>query len=1186
MQIIVNYDQNVTTLPNGFVSAINYVVSYYDSIFTNSATITIDVGYGEIGAQFGYGGAPGVGAPVSGSDLGESASVYDGEVGGLYVPTYTKLRNAILAQNAPGAYTLPANPPPDSPSILAISAADAIALNLTPDTNDVVGVVGFSSTQNIFSYAPNAPLADDETYFIGVVEHEFSEVLGRTSLLNGVTEDGATTPAYSLMDLFRYSAPGVRDFVVPAPTPYDTAYFSIDGGSTPLDDWNTNPGTSSDSLDLGDWAPSAGDDAFDDSAPPGVINEVSPADLTLMNALGWDVAASWGDAVSGDFATGANWNTGFAPNSTIGAIIAASGTYTVTSSQDETVGSLSTIATATLDITGGTFIVTGALSNHGNLDVNGGTLVLQDDAAGGTATVKGAGTLEFAAGSNVNVTFSTSANTYTTIGGSLGVYDFTNGINNNGEIVGSYATTVNGQNNGFLYSNGTYTDIDNPLGAPLGTLSNINDSGEIVGYYSPGNVLVNGLFSEFLYSNGTYTTISDPLAYKTGSSSDATYTIAYAINDSGAIVGYYEDADNATHDHGFLYSNGTYTTIDDALGASNGGTEATGINDSGAIIGSYQGSDNQEHGFLYSNGTYTTLNDPLADDGTELQGINNAGQIFGNYIGSNDVNPGFLYSNGIYTTINDPLGTAIVLAGMNDSGEIVGSYEDSNFKWHGFLYNNGTYTTIDDPLGTFGTHLTGINDAGEILGYYVETNGTQYGFITDAPNILKFDDVSDYSGTISGFVPGDTIDLTSVGYDSSGSADLNLANNQLVITENSQTYDLQLDQTQSFVGEAFSVSSDGIGGTYLASSRSPLTSSAVVSSGQTASNVEVGTGGDLIVASGATASGTIVDTGGTETVSAGGTDIGATVNSDGVENVYGSASATSIDNGATVTVYDGGTLQGAIVDNGTLIFDLTGSSTFTGTLTGNGSVVVEGGGSVNTSSGITFASYADGVSTYDTGGQLIVQEYAASPGLWYSTVENDYNAGLLTATKYIAAGGQVETDYTGGGPGNWSSQNTVDGAGNIETVFTPPAAFPDSALEIDNATVLATANKDIFVFDGPTAARSNEIVNFDVAHDVLQLTGLASSAAAELSAILADPHNTGNPANTYIALDAYDWITLIGVQPGQLTQQDFQIGQTAQLANYMASSFVASGDGSGGMAAVDPLVPSSGQAPFLTQPHK
>jgi probable HAF family extracellular repeat protein len=51
----------------------------------------------------------------------------------------------------------------------------------------------------------------------------------------------------------------------------------------------------------------------------------------------------------------------------------------------------------------------------------------------------------------------------------------------------------------------------------------------------------------------------------------------------------------------------TYTTLDDPLAA--GQTLATGISSSGLIVGYYHDASGN-HGFLYSGGTYTTINDP------------------------------------------------------------------------------------------------------------------------------------------------------------------------------------------------------------------------------------------------------------------------------------------------------------------------------------------------------------------------------------------------------------------------------------------------------------------------------------------------------------------------------------------------------------------------------------------------
>src|SRR5438876_102891 len=104
-----------------------------------------------------------------------------------------------------------------------------------------------------------------------------------------------------------------------------------------------------------------------------------------------------------------------------------------------------------------------------------------------------------------------------------------------------------------------------------------------------------------------------------------------------------------------------YTTLDDPLaGANAAGTAANGINDTGQIVGCYDNGSSSLHRFLYSGGTYTTLDDPLATatthGGTVAQGINASGQIVGFYASKTDTDHGFLYSGGIYTAIDDPLG--------------------------------------------------------------------------------------------------------------------------------------------------------------------------------------------------------------------------------------------------------------------------------------------------------------------------------------------------------------------------------------------------------------------------------------------------------------------------------------------------------------------------------------------------
>src|SRR5438309_628871 len=45
------YDSSVSSAPAGFTAAISDVVQYYESVFTDPVTVTIDIGWGEVGGQ-------------------------------------------------------------------------------------------------------------------------------------------------------------------------------------------------------------------------------------------------------------------------------------------------------------------------------------------------------------------------------------------------------------------------------------------------------------------------------------------------------------------------------------------------------------------------------------------------------------------------------------------------------------------------------------------------------------------------------------------------------------------------------------------------------------------------------------------------------------------------------------------------------------------------------------------------------------------------------------------------------------------------------------------------------------------------------------------------------------------------------------------------------------------------------
>jgi len=269
MQINVTWDTSVLTSPlvASIEGAINYVVNQFENLFTNPITINIDVGWGEVAGQ-----------SLVSNALGESITNTSDY-------SYSDLRNALIntanaSQNLDqltAASSLPAlNPTNSNTFTIADAEAKALGLPLNAGAPSVDGYVGFGSGVN-WSFDPFLTPTSTQFYFIGVAEHEITEVMGRFSDIG--------TGAYSLMDLFRYNGSGNRDLTAGHGFTNTTANFSIDGGHTSLGTWNnvTRNG------DLGDWAGGT-HDSFNAATGPGVINTMSTNDVRLMNALGYDIA--------------------------------------------------------------------------------------------------------------------------------------------------------------------------------------------------------------------------------------------------------------------------------------------------------------------------------------------------------------------------------------------------------------------------------------------------------------------------------------------------------------------------------------------------------------------------------------------------------------------------------------------------------------------------------------------------------------------------------------------------------------------------------------------------------------------------------------------------------------------------------------------------------------------------------
>jgi hypothetical protein len=214
----------------------------------------------------------------------------------------------------------------------------------------------------------------------------------------------------------------------------------------------------------------------------------------------------------------------------------------------------------------------------------------------------------------------------------------------------------------------------------------------------------------------TYTLLSFP---------GTLYTYPEGIN-SGATTSKIEIVGGAGQG-GFLAKVSEKKTVTETYDAVNYPHEpaeqtADDINDSGQIVGSYNDSSGVTHGYERIAGKFTTLNVPFAGATTTAAfGINNSGEIVGQWTDNDGGEHAFTLIGDTYASFDYPGAKFTTATDVNNAGVIVGTYEDTSFVVHGYLLSGGTYTSIDFPGAVF-TNSTGINDAGDIVGTYCLTS--------------------------------------------------------------------------------------------------------------------------------------------------------------------------------------------------------------------------------------------------------------------------------------------------------------------------------------------------------------------------------------------------------------------------------------------------------------------------------
>lgn len=267
LNIVPTFDASITSLGNAAAveGAISNAIQAFTSVYTNSATINITFYWGATG-------------PFSGGiSLGESITQLRGY-------TYNQIVNALSAKRATAndsnaVASLPASDPTGTgPWWVPRAQAKALGMSgINANDSTMDGQVGFASGMS-YTFDPNNRAVPGAYDFIGVAEHEISEVMGRLYLMNnGIS-------GYAPYDLFHFTGSGVRNLSVNGAN----VYFSVDNGVTSLKNFFTNANQG----DIQDWLSSASPDAFDAFASSGHLEPLSTADYIAMDILGYNSNAA------------------------------------------------------------------------------------------------------------------------------------------------------------------------------------------------------------------------------------------------------------------------------------------------------------------------------------------------------------------------------------------------------------------------------------------------------------------------------------------------------------------------------------------------------------------------------------------------------------------------------------------------------------------------------------------------------------------------------------------------------------------------------------------------------------------------------------------------------------------------------------------------------------------------------
>jgi hypothetical protein len=274
LTIIPTFNSTTNPIDAATQTVINNAIAFYQNTFTDNITVNIEF-------------------HSMNSGLGQSLTF----IFGVPYSTYC----TALAANAtsPDDITAVANTPCGSNPIngnanIGVKSPNGRALGINTPEQNFGGSCPTSNFTGSGCIGLNVTTANTLGILFATVEHEIDEVLGLGSALNGTT-----TPAMPWTeDLFRWQPgpPVTRSYAANTSTTNPcgggtpAAFFSIDGGTTNVDDFNNcNNGG-----DYGDWithTPSQVQDAFTNASAAASLSISSP-EVRALDVIGYSIIVS------------------------------------------------------------------------------------------------------------------------------------------------------------------------------------------------------------------------------------------------------------------------------------------------------------------------------------------------------------------------------------------------------------------------------------------------------------------------------------------------------------------------------------------------------------------------------------------------------------------------------------------------------------------------------------------------------------------------------------------------------------------------------------------------------------------------------------------------------------------------------------------------------------------------------